>query len=1377
MLPSGPVSVGGNPESIPANAWSDEAWASISQAEYDFKARPDGAWTAPNRAQGLRLTTRGSVARVTPRTEGDAPWVLSLGLRGVGREGRMTGVPPGAVRAAGNRIEHRRDSLGLTEWYVNLRTGIEQGFTLDRRPAAADTASPLVLDLFYEGGLEARQEEAGGAVLFSLPSPGAVHRTDILRYADLAVADADGKPVVAALDLAPGSLRITIQDEGHPYPLIVDPTIVVPAWTGRGDQFEELFGASVAGAGDVNGDGYDDLIVGAPRFDGGFFDEGRAFLFLGSPTGPSAVPAWTMSGDQTGCRYGGAVASAGDVNNDGYADVIVGAPNYDFVQVDEGRAFVYLGSAGGLGTVPVWMAEPDQNLAAFGAAVASAGDLNGDGYDDVIVGAPLFDSPFNTDEGAAFVYLGSASGPSPSPAWVEGSGLFNSAFGTSVASAGDVNRDGFDDVIVGAPLFDNAGFSDQGRAYVYQGSATGLSPNPAWTADGSKTLARFGSSVASAGDVNYDGYDDVIIGAPIYDSGRAFIYHGSATGLSLTPNWNNKINLSPAEYGASVAGVGDLDGDGFDDVVVGAPKVDDHTTTSVGLIRAFYGGAMGAGNTAAFSAQETQAGALLGGAVARAGDVNGDGLGDIIAGATGLDNPDLQVSLAGAAHLYLGFRTTPCVPAPELCNRRDDDCDGVVDDNLGTTTCGTGTCSRTVDNCVDGFPQTCTPGAPGTETCNGLDDDCDGTTDEGFDVDGDGFTTCAGDCNDGVASIHPGAPEVCNGLDDNCNQVIDEGGPDSDGDGIPDCLDPDDDNDRVPDGTDCAPLVNSVSAVPGEVGQTVRAVPGPPQGSYTWTPIVQANVHNVYRSVWDRRSGNWNDTLGCLYSEAIGNRFSETANPPAGSAFYYVITGVNRCGEGPAGFSSTGQPRLIPIQCVHLGLDTDGDTIQDWDDDCPLVSNASQADADLDGRGDACDNCAATANAGQVDADTNGIGDVCQDLDHDGYLATVDCNDNDPMVHPDATETCNARDDNCDGATDENLGTTTCGVGVCTRTVNNCVGGVSQTCTPGTPTAEVCNNLDDDCDGSVDEGTTTCGVGACTRTVNRCAGGVPQTCTPGTPTAETCNGIDDDCDGATDENLGTTTCGVGACTRTVNNCVGGVIQTCTPGAPTAETCNGIDDDCDGATDENLGTTTCGVGACTRTVNNCVGGVSQTCAPGAPTAETCNGIDDDCDGATDENLGTTTCGVGACTRTVNNCVGGVSQTCTPGTPAADDETCNGIDEDCDGSVDEDYASVETTCGVGACAATGLTSCVNGSVEDSCVPGTPTEEICSDAIDNDCDGEIDEGCPISVGGDVTRAGFSPQRSEPTPSFRSKDPARPADGRSTTRNPSWMMLSAEG
>src|SRR5687767_4536188 len=234
MPPGGAIPFGVQQEPIPAGIWTDEAWASIARAEYEFKAQPDGAWTAPNRAQGLRLTTRGVTAHVSPRAAVDAPWVLSLGLRSLGREWEMAAVPPGAFRAQGNRIEHRRDALGLSEWYVNLRTGIEQGFTLDRRPAPGNQPSPLVLDLFYEGGLEARQDEAGGAVLFS-----SAGLRNVLSYADLAVADADGKPVVAALSLAPGSLRITIQDEGHPYPLVVDPTIVVPAWTGRGDQFEE----------------------------------------------------------------------------------------------------------------------------------------------------------------------------------------------------------------------------------------------------------------------------------------------------------------------------------------------------------------------------------------------------------------------------------------------------------------------------------------------------------------------------------------------------------------------------------------------------------------------------------------------------------------------------------------------------------------------------------------------------------------------------------------------------------------------------------------------------------------------------------------------------------------------------------------------------------------------------------------------------------------------------------------------------------------------------------------------------------------------------------------------------------------------------------
>ncbi len=631
--------------------WKAEASEAIARAEYMFAAVHGGGWSAPNRSQGLRLTADGSVARVSPRKEGGARWSLSLGLRAVGREGAMTAVVPGRVTVDGNRIESRREALGLSEWYVNMRSGIEQGFTIDRRPVAGGKESPLVLDLAYEGGLEARRDETDGSILFSEKSAGTV-----LRYENLAVADADGNPVDSKLILEPGTLRIAVRDDWHPYPLVIDPTLVVPAWTGLGDQFEEFFGASVAGAGDVNGDGFDDVIVGAYRFDGGYFDGGRAFVFSGSSTGPSPIPAWTADGGLPGAWFGYSVASAGDVNGDGYADVIIGARLYENPQVDEGRAYVYLGSSEGLGAVPAWTAEPDQDRAAFGSSVASAGDVNGDGYDDVIVGAPDFDSTSGTDEGRAFLYLGSAAGPSVLADWSAGSGLYSSAYGFSVASAGDVNGDGYADIIVGAPLYDNAGFPDAGRAYVYSGSASGPSDDPVWVADGNKTLGQFGYSVAGAGDITDDGFADVIIGAPFEGSGRVSAYHGSLTGLSPVSNFSAKINKNPAQFGASVAGVGDVSGDGIADVAIGAPRVGDQTTTAGGLVRVYYGSRTGLG-IPAFGVTENQTNALLGGSVAGAGDVNGDGVGDLIAGAIGLDNFSLMVENSGGAHVYLGVRT------------------------------------------------------------------------------------------------------------------------------------------------------------------------------------------------------------------------------------------------------------------------------------------------------------------------------------------------------------------------------------------------------------------------------------------------------------------------------------------------------------------------------------------------------------------------------------------------------------------------------------------------------------------------------------------------------------------------------------------------
>jgi putative metal-binding protein/thrombospondin type 3 repeat protein len=357
-------------------------------------------------------------------------------------------------------------------------------------------------------------------------------------------------------------------------------------------------------------------------------------------------------------------------------------------------------------------------------------------------------------------------------------------------------------------------------------------------------------------------------------------------------------------------------------------------------------------------------------------DCNGsvDDLGSITCG-TGACQRTVTACLNGTPQTC-----TPGSPTTEVCNGVDDDCNGSVDENLGSTTCGTGACQRTVNNCVNGSPQTCTPGSPTTEVCNGIDDDCNGVVDNGFDLDQDGFTVCGGDCNDQNAGIHPGATELCDGVDENCNGILDDGFPDRDGDGSADCVDPDDDNDLVPDVSDCAPFINSVSSIPGEVGSTVLPLPVVlPTVQFSWTPIAQANVHNVYRTTWNHLTGNWYDQMVCLVTESTTNGVADAAVPPPGSVFFYLIAGTNRCGEGSPG--ATTFPWTNPAPCGHLGLDTDQDQIPDLDDDCPAVANPTttvQADRDHDGRGDACDNCPDVPNPGQEDSDGNGVGDACQ---------------------------------------------------------------------------------------------------------------------------------------------------------------------------------------------------------------------------------------------------------------------------------------------------------------------------------------------------------------------------------------------------------------
>jgi len=226
------------------------------------------------------------------------------------------------------------------------------------------------------------------------------------------------------------------------------------------------FGYSVSSAGDVNGDGYSDVVVGAVDYDNGLTDEGAAFVYHGSSSGVSTTAATQLESNQAYAELGWSVASAGDVNGDGYSDLIVGVRYYDNGQTNEGAAFIYHGSSSGLSTTITGQLESNQVGAEFGRSVSTAGDVNGDGYSDVIVGAWAYDNG-QTDEGAAFVYHGSSSGISTT-ASAQLESNQSSANISCVSSAGDVNGDGYSDIIIASTNYDN-GQSNEGAAFLYLG--------------------------------------------------------------------------------------------------------------------------------------------------------------------------------------------------------------------------------------------------------------------------------------------------------------------------------------------------------------------------------------------------------------------------------------------------------------------------------------------------------------------------------------------------------------------------------------------------------------------------------------------------------------------------------------------------------------------------------------------------------------------------------------------------------------------------------------------------------------------------------------------------------------------------------------------
>jgi hypothetical protein len=330
----------------------------------------------------------------------------------------------------------------------------------------------------------------------------------------------------------------------------------------------------------VNADGFDDVLVSSVLHDGAGtpprVDEGLVELYLGSASGLSPSPAWSFAPGQEHAWLGRSVTSAGDLDGDGYDDVAVSAPRYQAGASALGRVFVFRGSAGGLPALPHAVLDGDR-YAYLGTEVASAGDVNRDGFDDLLVGAGLRMEPVAGDTTAsrALLFRGSAAGLVTTPAWGTSEAQVEELLGFSVASAGDVDGDGHDDVVVGAPWHDGT-WEGEGRVLVFGGSAAGLGGAPVLVLAGGGEGEAFGASVAPAGDTGGDGYDDVLVGAPWHDDvagleGRAALHEGSAAGLAALASWTLVGAEAGAELGAAVAGALDANGDGLADAVVGAP--------------------------------------------------------------------------------------------------------------------------------------------------------------------------------------------------------------------------------------------------------------------------------------------------------------------------------------------------------------------------------------------------------------------------------------------------------------------------------------------------------------------------------------------------------------------------------------------------------------------------------------------------------------------------------------------------------------------------------------------------------------------------------------------------------------------------------------
>ncbi|MCE7066293.1 FG-GAP-like repeat-containing protein [Dyadobacter sp. CY326] len=626
---------------------------SLAKREYNISLDTEkNLLQSPNRKQRLRAYYKPGELTVNNRVDSAGHnFSLKLVNEGILADGKK--IFSAQANAVSDHIDNKLviKHKGFSEEFINNEEGVRQNFIIDSAPEDTKelqvklSAIGLKVDDLQNNELHFFTENKNGEQIASL------------IYKDVNCWDADGKVIPATLRYEDGLVKLSVNVQDAAYPVTIDPIVVNgnpgnANATVEGNQAGAWMGGAVSSAGDVNGDGYSDILVSASKYDNGQIDEGAVFVYHGTASGIDPAAVVMLEGDQKEARFGSFVSSAGDINKDGFSDIVVGALFYDKGQTNEGAAFIYYGSAQGINKAASLVLESNQPEANMGNAVGMAGDVNGDGYSDVAVCARAYDNG-QANEGVVFIYHGSAAGLNVNPVLIE-QNQPESMFGFCATGAGDVNGDGYSDLVVGARTYDK-GQTDEGAVFVYHGSALGLNTAAATILESNQANAYLGHTVASAGDVNGDGYSDIILGANMYDKGQtnegvAFVHYGSGQGVSAAPAVVLEKNQVEAQLGYSVASAGDVNGDGYADVIVGAMYYDNDQSNE-GAAFIYQGSSTGLSANPVSTLESNQAGAQFGSNVSSAGDVNGDGYSDVVVGAIVYDNGHND---EGAAFVWLG---------------------------------------------------------------------------------------------------------------------------------------------------------------------------------------------------------------------------------------------------------------------------------------------------------------------------------------------------------------------------------------------------------------------------------------------------------------------------------------------------------------------------------------------------------------------------------------------------------------------------------------------------------------------------------------------------------------------------------------------------